>query len=122
MTKTLTHPDYPAFLKELKSRILHARTSAARAVNRELVLLYWDIGRGIVEKQRTAGWGDAVVEHLAADLRVEFPDMRGFSNANIWRMRQFFDCYSNNEFLAQAAREMGLCITPEAEQPGLNRC
>ena len=56
MTTSLAHPDYPAFLAGLKARILHARTSAARAVNHELVLLYWDIGRGIVEKQQTAGW------------------------------------------------------------------
>ena len=54
MKKTLSVFDYPAFLAELKERILHARTSAAHAVNCELVLLYWDIGRGIVEKQQTA--------------------------------------------------------------------
>ena len=65
MTKVLSLPDYPAFVAVLKERILHARTLAARAVNRELVLLYWDIGRSIVEKQQTAGWGDAVVEMLA---------------------------------------------------------
>src|SRR6185295_17124923 len=90
MTKALSLPDYPTFLATLKARILHARTSAAREVNRELVLLYWDIGQGIVEKQRTAGWGDAVVERLAADLRAEFPDMRGFSPRNIWDMRRFY--------------------------------
>jgi hypothetical protein len=67
----------------LKERILQARTSAARAVNRDLILLYWDICRGIVEKHQTAGWGEAVVERRAADLRAEFPDMRGFSVANI---------------------------------------
>jgi len=70
MTKPVTHPDYPAFLRALNERILHARTSAVRTVNRELILLYWDIGRSIVEKQQTAGWGDAVVERLAADLRA----------------------------------------------------
>jgi predicted nuclease of restriction endonuclease-like (RecB) superfamily len=105
MTKKLTLPDYPAFLAEVKSRILHARTSAARAVNRELVLLYWDIGRGIAEKQVKAGWGDAVVERLAADLRAEFPDMRGFSVSNIWRMKQFYLAHTSPEFLAQAVRE-----------------
>ena len=57
MTKAVFHPDYPAFLAALKERILHARTSAARAVNRELVLLYWDIGRAIVEKQQIARMG-----------------------------------------------------------------
>jgi predicted nuclease of restriction endonuclease-like (RecB) superfamily len=106
MTKSLSHPDYPAFLASLKDRILHARISAARAVNRELVLLYWDIGRGIVEKQQTAGWGDAVVERLAADLRAEFPDLRGFSADNLWRMRQFFAEYSAAEFLEQAVPEL----------------
>ncbi|MBI4663067.1 MAG: DUF1016 domain-containing protein [Verrucomicrobia bacterium] len=106
MTKRLSHPDYPAFLAALKERILHARTSAVRAVNRELVLLYWDIGRGIVEKQQTAGWGDAVVERLAADLRAAFPNMHGFSLANLWRMRQFFESHSDPDFLAQVAREL----------------
>ncbi len=57
MTKAVSHPDYPAFLAALKERILHARTTAARAVNRELVLFYWDIGQAIVEKQQTARMG-----------------------------------------------------------------
>lgn len=99
-------PDYPKFLAVLKERILHARTSAARAVNRELILLYWDIGHGIVEKQQTAGWGDAVVERLAADLRAEFPDMNGFSVANLGRMKQLYLVHSSSEFLSQAVREM----------------
>lgn len=107
MTSALSHPDYPAFLAALKERILHARFSAARAVNRELVLLYWDLGRGIVEKQQIAGWGDAVVERLAADLQAEFPAMRGFSAANVWRMRQFYQLHAQPEFLAQVAREIG---------------
>ena len=77
-------PDYTAFLTELKGRIQTARLQAGRAVNRELVMLYWDIGRGIVEKQQTVGWGEALVERLAADLRAEFTDMRGFSARNIW--------------------------------------
>jgi predicted nuclease of restriction endonuclease-like (RecB) superfamily len=69
-------------------------------------LLYWDIGRGIVEKQAVEGWGESVVERLAADLRAEFPDMRGFSPANMWRMRQFYETHSDSEFLAQVAREL----------------
>lgn len=106
MTKALTDPDYRAFLAAVKQRVLHARTAAARAVNRDLILLYWDIGRGIVEKQQTAGWGDAVVGQLAADLRAEFPDMRGFSDANIWRMKQFYLAHTSAEFLAQPVREL----------------
>jgi len=106
MTTELSHPDYPAFLAALKDRIVHAHISAARAVNRELVLLYWDIGRGIVEKQQRAGWGDAVVERLAADLRAEFPDMRGFSPRNVWDMRRFYTACTDFEFLAQAAQKL----------------
>ena len=117
MTKTLTHPDYPAFLTALKSRILHARTSAARAVNRELVLLYWDIGRGIVEKQQMAGWGDSVVERLAADLRAEFPDMRGFSANNLWLVRQMYSEYSNAGFLEQLVQELKKKGKQFLEQP-----
>ena len=94
--------DYTAFLAEVKGRIHSARLSAGRAVNRELVLLYWDIGRGIVEKQRTQGWGDAVVERLAADLRAEFPGIAGFSADNLWRMRQFYSECMSEDFLAHA--------------------
>jgi hypothetical protein len=81
--------------------------SAGRAVNRELVMLYWEIGRGIVEKQAAVGWGESVVERLAADLRAEFPDMRGFSTVNVWRMRQLYVDHTAPEFLAQAVRELG---------------
>ena len=117
MTASLSYPDYPVFLAALKARVLQARTSAARAVNRDMILLYWDIGRSIVEKQQKAGWGESVVERLAADLRAAFPDMRGFSVANMWRMKQFYLAHSTPEFLAQAVRELGPVpqSTPEPE-------
>ncbi|HRI15567.1 MAG TPA: PDDEXK nuclease domain-containing protein [Verrucomicrobiota bacterium] len=106
MSRAIFDPDYPAFLTALKERIIAARTTAARAVNRELVLLYWDIGRGIIEKQQTAEWGDAVVELLAKDLRDAFPEIRGFSTVNVWRMRRFAAEHTSPEFLAQLAREI----------------
>lgn len=106
MKSALIAPDYPAFLTEVKGRIQSARLAAGRAVNRELVLLYWDIGRGIVEKQTVQGRGESVVERLSADLRAEFPDMRGLSPGNMWRMRPFFEVHSDPEFLAQVAREI----------------
>lgn len=106
MKPTPIAPDYTSFLTEVKGRIQTARLQAGRAVNRELVMLYWDIGRGIEEKQQTAGWGEAVVERLAADLRAEFPDMRGFSNPNVWRMVQLYSDYTAPEFLSQAVREL----------------
>jgi predicted nuclease of restriction endonuclease-like (RecB) superfamily len=102
----LTSLDYLRFVADLKARIQSARLSAARSVNRDLILLYWDIGRGIVDKQQTAGWGDAVVERLAADLRAAFPDMRGFSVVNLWRMKQLYLDYTAPEFLSQAVREL----------------
>jgi len=103
---SLNSPDYLRFVSDLKARIQSARLSAARSVNRDLILLYWDIGRGIVDKQQTAGWGDAVVERLAADLRAAFPDMRGFSVVNLWRMKQLYLDYTAPEFLSQAVREL----------------
>lgn len=102
----LVAADYAAFLADVKARITAARTGAARAVNRELVLLYWDLGRAIVEKQQALGWGDAVVETLARDLGAAFPAVRGFSMSNLWRMRQLYTTLSEPGFLAQAAREL----------------
>ena len=98
--------DYAAWLGGLKSRIQSARISAARAVNHELILLYWDIGRGIVEKQEDLGWGKSVVEQLSLDLRAEFPGMKGFSANNLWLMRQFYSEYSSPAFLEQLVQEM----------------
>ena len=103
--KLIPSPDYAAWLVEVKSRIQSARISASRSVNRELILLYWDIGRGIVEKQEELGWGDAVVDQLAFDLREAFPHDRGFSKQNVWRMRQFYITYTSAEFLSQAVEK-----------------
>lgn len=107
-------PDYLGFFAGIKQRILLARITAARTVNRELILLYWDIGRSIVEKQKEKGWGDSVVERLSADLRVEFPRITGFSPQNLWRMKQFFITYTSADFLSQAVREFaGVANEPE---------
>ena len=100
-------PDYAAWLCEMKSRIRSAHLSAARAVNRDMILLYWDIGRGILEKQKEQGWGKSVVDRLAADLRKEFPHISGFSARNLWNMRRLVAAYSNSEVLAQAMQEIG---------------
>jgi hypothetical protein len=75
-----------------------------RAVNRELVALYWDIGQAIREQQTSQGWGDAVVDRLARDLKASFRGTMGFSAASLWRMRQFHERYAAPEFLAR-----GLC-------------
>lgn len=82
--------EYASVLTNLTQLIRDSRRRALATVNRELVCLYWYIGRTIVEQQETAHWGDAVVEQLATDLRASFPDMKGLSLANIWKMRQFY--------------------------------
>ena len=98
--------DYRQFVTDLKSRIASARLSAARRVNSELVMLYWDIGRGIVEKQQALGWGESVVEMVATELRAAFPDMSGFSARNVWDMKRLYEAYSAPDFLSQLVREM----------------
>lgn len=98
--------DYRKFVEELKARVVSARISAARAITHEAILLYWDIGRGIVEKQKENGWGDSVVEMVAADLQRAFPGTKGFSPQNIWRMQQFYLLHNQEEFLAQVVREI----------------
>ncbi len=99
---------YKDFVKSVKKRIVSARISAARSVNRELILLYWDIGQNIVEQQTRHNWGDSVVEMLSRDLRSDFPGVRGFSARNLWDMKRFFAAYSDEEKLRQAVAELPL--------------
>jgi predicted nuclease of restriction endonuclease-like (RecB) superfamily len=99
--------DYPAVLAGLKCRIALAQRRALKAVNRELLGLYWHVGRTIVQRQTVSGWGAATVERLAHDLRREFPLLEGFSPRNIWRMRAFFLAWTEaREELTQAVSEM----------------
>jgi predicted nuclease of restriction endonuclease-like (RecB) superfamily len=105
--ETVATKDYPALLAEVKARIQSAQYAALRAVNKELVGLYWDIGRLIVERQQTEGWGKGVVEQLSADLRVAFPGVGGFSTQNLWYMRQFFQEYSATPKLQPMVGEIG---------------
>jgi predicted nuclease of restriction endonuclease-like (RecB) superfamily len=98
---------YGELLEALKTRIRAAQIKAALAVNRELIALYWHIGRSIVERQRAEGWGKAVVERLSGDLRREFPGVAGFSAGNIWRMRAFYLAWTQEVLiLAQPVREL----------------
>lgn len=102
-----TPKGYGKLLGEIKERIRSAQYAALRAVNTELVGLYWDIGRMIVERQAGEKWGSAVVERLAADLQKEFPGVRGFSARNIWCMREFYSAYRKNEKLQSLIAEIG---------------
>ncbi len=97
---------YTHFLHDLKARIRAARTRAALAVNRELILLYWQIGRDILERQEREGWGTKVIERLATDLRAEFSDMKGFSPRNLKYMRKFAESWPDELFVQQAAAQI----------------
>ncbi len=97
--------EYIDVLENIKKRITSARISASRHVNRELILLYWDIGRVILEKQKTEKWGKSVVKQLSKDIQKDFKGITGFSERNIWDMRRFYAEYSEKTFLRQAVAE-----------------
>ena len=94
---------YGALLADLKQRVRRAQVRAALSVNRELVLLYWHIGREILRSQQAEGWGTKVIERLARDLRREFPDMGGLTSRNLKYMRAFAEAYSGGAFVQQLA-------------------
>jgi len=73
--------DYNVWLRDLKSKIHATQAKAALAVNAALIELYWDLGKMISEKQSV--WGDKLIDQIARDLKVEFPEMKGFSNSNL---------------------------------------
>lgn len=105
--KKMIPDDYPSLLAEIKERVRSAQYEALRAVNKELVALYWDLGRVICERQADGtGWGKAVVERLATDLRKEFPGIGGFSASNLWRMKGLYEAYASSEKLAPLVREI----------------
>ncbi len=93
---------YADWLLDLKARIHSAQQRAALAVNRELVMLYWQIGRDILARQAEQGWGAKVIERLAHDLRTAFPEMKGFSPRNLKYMRAFAEAWPDAEFVQQA--------------------
>ncbi len=118
---------YADILADLKTRIRTAQLRTAVAVNRSLIALYWDIGKTIVESQKSQGYGKEVVQRLAADLQKEFPGMAGFSPPNVWRMRGFYLAWAEgrqklqqpvgefkSKILAQPVREL-----PEIKSPAV---
>ena len=98
--------DYETFLHGLKERIRTAQVRAALAVNRELTLLYWQIGQDILQRQRQQGWGAKVVTKLAKDLQNEFPSMKGFSRTNLLYMRAFAEAYPDEAIVQQVAGQI----------------
>ncbi len=106
---TTVHSNFAGLLADVKGRIQSAQTRAVRAVNAELVRLYWDIGRIIVDRQRREGWGAAVIPRLASKLRNELPELKGFSQRNIGRMIAFYQEYLDPQiFLPPAVAKLDL--------------
>ena len=84
---------YAEWLTELKTRIHSAQQRAALAVNRELLSLYWRLGRDLLERQAGGTWGSGVIDRVSTDLRAAFPEMRGFSPSNLKYMRAFAEAW-----------------------------
>src|SRR5271170_5791513 len=104
------HPELPdrydAFLQELEERIRGAQVRAALSVNRELVLLYWGIGRDVLTRQQSEGWGAKVVDRLAHDLLQAFPGMDGFGARNLKYMRALAEAYPDQQFVQQVVAQL----------------
>jgi predicted nuclease of restriction endonuclease-like (RecB) superfamily len=106
MSNPIKTIEYAELLKNIKERITAAQYEALKTVNKELIALYWDIGRMIVERQDKESWGKSVVELLSKDLQAEFPGIRGFSMQNLWYMRQFYLNYRGNQKLQPMVGEI----------------
>jgi len=104
--KKMVQNNYAEFLGEIKERIRRAQYDALKAVNKELIALYWDIGKMIVERQDQYGWGKSVVENLAKDLQKEFSGIQGYSARNIWYMRMFYIAYREKTKLQPMVAEI----------------
>jgi predicted nuclease of restriction endonuclease-like (RecB) superfamily len=98
--------DYVQLLDTLKERIRTSRLRAALAVNEELILLYWEIGRDILDRQDSAGWGAKIVDRLSADLKHDFPEMTGFSPRNLKYMRALAEAFPNREIVQQVIAQL----------------
>lgn len=96
---------YKAFLKEIKDRIQTAQIKAAVTVNREMLLLYWDLGQSIIQKQKITSWGDGFIKQMSKDLQVAFPEMKGFSERNLKYMRQWVQFWLEHSAFDSAAED-----------------
>ncbi len=106
---------------EITQLIISARQRAVQAVNTALIDLYWQVGQTISRKIAAAEWGDAVVPQLAAQLAQTQPGLRGFTRANLFRMRQFYDAYRDDEKVAPLAQQLpwthNLIILNQSKRP-----
>ncbi len=96
-----TNKEYKEFLINIKAKIYSAQIKAALSVNKELILLYWELGKMIVEKQENSNWGDKVIPKLSNDLRMEFPDFKGLARTNMFNIRKFYLFYRDSNPIVQ---------------------
>jgi predicted nuclease of restriction endonuclease-like (RecB) superfamily len=101
MSELLKNNDYKKWFVDLKQKIQQSQIKAALAVNSQLILLYWDLGKQIVEKQENSKWGSGFIDQLSKDLKLEFPDMGGFSRSNLFAMKKFYLFYSQKDTIVQ---------------------
>ncbi|MCL2327797.1 MAG: PDDEXK nuclease domain-containing protein [Bacteroidetes bacterium] len=126
MTNTIKHSEYRDWLRDLKQQIKTGQIKAALSVNSQMIMLYWDLGRQIVDKQEKAQWGSGFIEQLSKDLRAEFPEMEGFSAKNLRTMRIFYKFYLpireqtvpklENQFITQLAQQIENSNPTKSEQ------
>jgi hypothetical protein len=112
---------YAHWLAELKSAIATSRQRAVVAANTELVGLYWRIGRDILDRQAKYGWCAKIIERLAHDLWTAFPEMRGFSRANLMYMRAFAEAWPDREIVQQLVGQLSWSAKPRAPHPAQDR-
>ena len=104
--QNMAEENYALLINELKTKITQARIRAHLSVNKELIMLYWDIGNKILEKQNAEGWGSKVIENISRDLRAAFPEMRGLSLRNLVYMQTFATKFKDLDFTQQAAAQI----------------
>ena len=98
--------EYQSFRDDVLKHIRSAQYEAMRAVNKEMISLYWEIGRQITERQKALGWGKSVVENLSRDIQAEFPGIQGFGVSNLRDMARFYAEYQSNEILQPLVGEI----------------
>lgn len=101
-----TSSEYLNFKNEITKRIKSAQYETLKAVNKEIITLYWEIGKRITEQQTSLGWGKSIVENLSRDIQKEFPGIQGFGVRNMWDMARFYSEYQSNEFLQPLVAEI----------------
>lgn len=106
MKKVNTVSEYKNFLKDVVNEIKQARYKAYRTINKQLVDLYLFLGKNTYEKIEVSKWGEGIVEMLSIDLQRAFPDMKGFSKENLWRMKQLYETYKDHPKLSPLVTEL----------------